>query len=53
MIRTLIKIHNYTYYHGFKSLIWSGIAILFAIGFFGYAFPAIGANIIHDILTGK
>jgi hypothetical protein len=52
-ILTLVKLHNYTYYHGFKSLMIAGMVILSVITFVFIACPALGANILHDLLTRK
>lgn len=52
-IPVLVKLHNYIYYHGYKSLIWAVLAILFAITFVTVACPDLGKNIIHDILAKR
>lgn len=43
-----VKLHNYIYNHGFASLIWAVLAILFAAAFVGIACPQVLTNILKD-----
>lgn len=54
MIRTLIKLHNASYWmQKSVNLILAGIIIWAVLIFVTIAAPHVAANIIHDILTGK
>ena len=52
-MKYLIKLHNYTYYHGFKSLVVAAMVLTAVAIFLTQALPQVGAHIIHDLITGK
>ena len=52
-MKYLIKLHNYTYYHGFKSLVLAMLVLLAVATFVTIALPQVGAHIIHDLITGR